>query len=304
MKLHLHKNLRKILLEIRYRYLRWVLPADPGPESSIMPIPPIMGEFPTGPQDRTCIFAACDNGYYGRYAKAFIGSIVNHAPGHPIHVHVINPSTDTLSELEELRAALSNNPLSFSWEKINLDHTEGEETGIYYYTMRFLRLSEFTLATGIPCLCLDIDALLSNAADENFFNQLKNSDIAFLSRFNKFGRNTKLLAGTLFINNTPAGAAYIADVGQEIYRFISAGKLLEKMDQLILYSRYLFARKRYSNLTFMDLAYPVIDLDFTAQGMIWYPKGKSKNEANYVAREQSYTRQMESLLKPKNKIQA
>ncbi len=71
---------------------------------------------------------------------------------------------------------------------------------------------------------------------------------------------------------------------------------MEKMDQQILYRNYLDAKREFPKLVFVDMKYPVIDLNFTADGLIWYPKGQSKNEAKYQSRELGYTKAVEARL--------
>lgn len=280
-----HKNIRRIALDIRFQYLDRVLPRDPAPENQALAIPPLRGDLPRGQTDKVTLFAACDAAYYRKHAKAFIGGICANAPGHPIHLHVINPDGQILSELSALAAVCTETPLSFSWEEVDLEWTRGEETGVYYCTCRFLRLSEFMQNTGSPTLCLDIDALVVSAQTADFLAELIDYDMAFFSRFKKFGNSTKLLAGTLFINQSDAGKYFFSKIGTDVYRYLSAARLLEKLDQQIIYSCYLSTRKQYPNARFRDLAYPVIDLDFTEQGLIWYPKGNSKKEELYSALE-------------------
>jgi hypothetical protein len=296
MRFQLPKKLRKLLLDLRFHYLNRYLSLTSKDGHGGIKIQQAQGDFPRAASNKCTIFASCDSRYYSMYAKAFIGSIMAQAPGHPVHLHIVNPEERILRELGALKQSIPECPISFSWEEVDLSDTEGEEAGIYYYTSRFLRLSQFIAASKTSCLCLDIDALLNNADAGLFFAQLENADIAFYSRFKKFGGSTKLLAGTLFVNNTPAGTNFISNAGRQIDRMISAGYLMEKMDQQILYRNYLDAKREFPKLVFVDMKYPVIDLNFTADGLIWYPKGQSKNEAKYQSRELGYTKAVEARL--------
>ena len=253
MRLQLHKNIRKFLLDLRFHYLNSVQPDASKNGRLAMEIPPVQGRFPKSNGNKCTIFAACDAHYYLKYAKAFIGSIIAHAPGHPLHLHIVNPDEKILQELNNLMEAIPDCPFSFSWEEVNLSHTEGEEASIYYCTIRFLRLYQFMAASQASCLCLDIDALLNGAHVGQFLARLNNADIAFYSRFKKFGGSTKLLAGTLFVNNTPAGTNFITSTGRQIDRMISAGHLMEKMDQQILYRCYLKTKREFPSLVFMGM---------------------------------------------------
>lgn len=296
MRIQLPKNLRKLLLDLRFLYLNHRQSAASNTGRISLGIPSPQGQFPKSAGTKCAIFACCDAGYYNKYAKAFIGSIVANAPGHPVHLHVVNPDARILTELSNLKDATPECAISFSWEEVNLSHTNRDEAGIYYCTIRFLRLYQFIATSHSSCVCLDIDALLNSPHASQFFAQLEYIDIAFYSRFKKFGGSTKLLAGTLFVNNSPAGTSFISNVGKQIDRMISAGHLIEKMDQQILYRSYLKAKKEFKDLKFLDMAYPIIDLDFTVDGLIWYPKGQSKNEAKYKSQEINHTKTIEARL--------
>lgn len=295
MNIVMHKSVRKLLLGLKYWRLNRTLPAYNQSGRAEFTIPELQGTMPDLKGNQTAIYAACDNGYYLKFGRAFIGSIVTHGGDSPVHLHVVNPSQATLAELAQLQQQLRSNALSYTWETADIKHLSGEEPGIYYYSIRFWRMSQFVAASGCACLCLDVDALLQASATQLLVS-LRESDIAFYSRFEKFGGNTKLLAGTLFVNSSTAGKDYVRAVGQQIHRYISAGVLLEKFDQQVLYAEFVRVKRRLPKLAFRSLRYPEIDLDFTAQGIVWYPKGKSKREQDYRIVEKAHRASVDALL--------
>jgi hypothetical protein len=294
LKLPLHKNLRKIVQEFVYLYYDRSLPTDPE-ELNGLPVPALKGLRARVNSDEFTVYASCDSVYYQKYGKSFIGSLVKHMPGYAIHLHIINPDPTALTELAQLDAALSESCISYTWEIVDLAGLQDEERGIYYYSVRFLRFYQFVRDTGCPALCLDIDVLV-NADAGRAIARLRDVDLAFYSRFKKFGSNTKLLAGTLYVNNTSAGRYFLTRTGKQVERFLRARLLIEKLDQQIIYKAYQSTLAAYPDCIFRSLAYPLIDLEFTAQGLIWYPKGQSKKSSKYLELERRFTRRVSESL--------
>lgn len=295
MKIVMHKSLRKLLLSFKYWRLDRSLPPFDDSADPVLAIPELSGTVPESRGDQLVIYAACDNGYYNKFGKSFIGSIISNGGACPIHLHVVNPGDETLGELGRIQSVLGEQMFSFTYEQLNLDHLSGEEPGIYYYSIRFWRMSQFVARAQCRCLCLDIDALLNGDAS-GLLGSLRDTDIAFFSRFEKFGGNTKLLAGTVYVGNSEAGQAYIRQVGEQIYRYIRAGILLEKFDQQVLYAIYTKVLKQFDNLVFRSLRSPEIDLEFRDEGIVWYPKGSSKRQDLYLEKEQACRAHVDKLL--------
>lgn len=283
--MRLHKNLRKIALQIRYRWLDWVLSFRT--KNKLFTVPLIEGDIRPHGTSRPILFAACDSGYFRKYGHAFIGSMATHAPGYPLRLHVYNPTEDDRVVLGNLTGR--SDALDFSWtcENVDLSRLNQELRGIYYYSMRFVRMAEHMKGAGTCCFCLDVDALAVQDLATTL-ESLVQLDIAFFSRFEKFGGNTKLLAGTLFVNCNERATPFMESVASQIQRFIGHGKLLEKFDQQVIYDKFKETSGAFPDLKFEHLGMPVIDTNFTDGGIIWYPKGQSKNVSRYMGMQEKY----------------
>ena len=158
---------------------------------------------------------------------------------------------------------------------------------IYYCSIRFWRMAEFMRHNACKCMCLDIDSVL-NKDNRALTEAMLAADVAFYPRFHKLTGNTRMLGGTLFVNNSAGGHYLIQAVGEQVCRFLIAEKFLDKFDQQVIYDKFRKACKKFPRLAFRSLAYPIIDLEFTPEGTVWYPKGSSKNNADYRKRAQTY----------------
>lgn len=285
------KYLRKTWAPVAYHALASLLPLA----RRVMPrgpLPPVQ-HGPAGGPVPLLLFAAADAVYFERYGRSFIGSLRHNASQAGIHIHLFNPAPGQLDQLATL-AAGSSPHLTYSWENVDLAHLDEEHRGRYYYSVRFVRLAEECAARTVPCWCLDIDALLVRPI-ECMLSGVSDSDLAFYARFDKFGANTKLLAGTLYARPVPDTRRLLADIAARIRSFAQQGWLMEKLDQLVIYDCFSRLRRRSGALRFRPFDANVIDLRFTPGGIVWYPKGGSKHDDRYAARVAAYEAEFDRL---------
>ncbi len=289
----LRKFIRKVSTSLRYRWLDLRLPRL-GTGSPKLALPDIEGTWPSGKDDSLLFFTVADSVYLDRYGRSFMASLLmSHAKMPALHIHVYNPSPDQLGLLNRL-VTYSTLKLSYTWEQVDLQHLDKERKVRYYYSVRFVRLAQVFEKTARPCLCLDIDTLMVGKPSK-LLERVVGADVCFYARFKKFGVNTKLLAGTLYVANTKSAHSLTVAVGQQIQRFVEQGLLLEKLDQLVIYDMFVRHRRK-SDLAFCPFENKIIDLDFTEHGLIWYPKGNSKENLLYRRKKQWYEKEFEKII--------
>ena len=110
---------------------------------------------------------------------------------------------------------------------------------------------------------------------------LDGSDVAFYARFHKIGKSTKLLAGTLFVANSAPGVSLLSDVKNELLYMIEHGFFVDKIDQVVIFGCFQKLKKSDMDFKFNDL-HDFFDMEFTKEGTIWYPKGASKSDRNFL----------------------
>ena len=277
----LYKYTRKAWLSPYFAGLKLWLAVTPRQISTRgIPPPAIQGEIPTGLGASLLFFAAADSHYFDAYGRSFIGSMINSQASPCVHIHLFNPRAEQLDYLERLRHSDERLQLSYTWEDVDFGQLPLLRRGCYYYSVRFLRMAEVVKQARVNCLCLDIDALLVQPV-EQLLAELQDCDIAFYSRFERFGIDTKLLAGTLFVASTGLSSGLLATIGDKIRRFVSRGHILMKLDQIIIYDEFRKIKRRHPELRFKSFDERLIDTRFSSTGIIWYPKGVSKRDALY-----------------------
>gem|GEM_PF-6411730 len=283
------KYAQKCWMLIYYAWLRIRLSLAPGHHRrQAIRLPPVEGRIPARPDTPLLFFAAADHRYFDKYGRSFIGSLLAHQRVPSVHIHLFNPQAKQLEYLQQLATSAPDLRLSYSWEHADLQPLPTPRRGRYYYSMRFVRMDQLMRQTGADCLCLDIDTLLVKPAEE-LMSALRDCDIAFYPRFGRFGIDTKLLAGTLFLRYAPLSVQLLSRIADKISRFIRGGQVLNKLDQIVIYDEFKRFSKRESGLRFKPLDESVIDTGFTDSGIIWYPKGQSKNDALYEEKRRRYS---------------
>jgi hypothetical protein len=274
-----------------YLYYVWLkiwLSITSGGGRRAIHIPDVAGQVPVGLNTPLLFFAAADSRYFEKFGRSFLGSLIEHQTVPSVHIHLFNPQPDQLGYLQRLAASDHRLRLSFTWEQVDLRPLPEDRRGRYYYSVRFVRMAHIARAAAANCLCLDIDVLLVRPV-EQLLAALQDCDVAFYPRFERFGIDTKLLAGTFFIRHASIPDLLLSNIANRISRFVSSGHVLNKLDQIIIYDEYRKLRKQGSGLRFKALDEQVIDTQFTDTGIIWYPKGQSKNDSLYEDERRRYS---------------
>lgn len=276
-----YKYIRKAWLGLYFAILKLWLAVTPGQTSTRGISPPaIQGEMPVDLDASLLFYAAADSRYFDTYGRSFLGSMINSQASPCVHIHLFNPRTEQLDYLQRLKHSDERLQLSYTWEEVDLGPLPLPRRGRYYYSVRFVRMAEVAKQARLNCLCLDIDALLVQPA-EQLLAELQDCDIAFYSRFERFGIDTKLLAGTLFVAHADLPRRLLTVIGDRIRRFLSRGQILKKLDQIVIYDAFRKFKRRHPELRFKPFDDHLIDTCFSSTGVIWYPKGVSKHDTLY-----------------------
>jgi len=283
------KYARKCWMYLYYFWLKiWLTFTPPAGGPRAIRIPDIEGHVPAELNTPLLFFAAADSRYFEKYGRSFLGSLIEHQTLPSVHIHLFNPQPDQLGYLQRLAGSNHRLRLSFTWEQVDLQPLPEARRGRYYYSVRFVRMAHIARAAAANCLCLDIDVLLVRPVAQ-LLAALRDCDVAFYPRFERFGIDTKMLAGTLFIRHAPTPDRLLSNIASRISRFVSSGHVLNKLDQIVIYDEFRKLRKQGSDLRFKALDEQVIDTQFTDTGIIWYPKGQSKNDSLYEDERQRYS---------------
>lgn len=209
---------------------RRALDGLPDADSLLDAFPPLelLDEPPagTGP----ILAVSCDDGYYRRFAVGLLDSVEARAGGGaavPVHVHVVNPSPETLADLARRKRRL---PLGYSREQVNFTGWDDHRRTTYYACIRFLRWHQLMTRWKRPLLHLDADCTL--AGDGAALAALMKGTDAGLLRDSRWrGPTREITVCFASFQPTPRGRAFLALTAAYIGAFLREGRGFWMLDQ-------------------------------------------------------------------------
>ena len=168
-------------------------------------------EVPLQPKqdDRVVILSAADGRYFSRFAPRFVASALDQCGDAPIHMHVVNPTTESKTVLDEIRQ-------QFPWARIGtsrevVDHVAPRP---YYATARFLAAPEVLAAYELPVITVDIDATIIKSALPAL-NDLAGYDVGLMVRPRSRLAYpwTRVSATVAYFSPFASGFKFLFDVG-------------------------------------------------------------------------------------------
>ena len=211
----------------------------------------IEGELPIDP----CIFAAADNKYFLENGPAFVYSIDD--INKPIHIHIINPSTEA-KKLSETLTATTKNKLTISYHSSGVP-TIQEAKSTLFACVRFLVLPEILLSCK-RVMVLDIDCMIMKSFD------FPKTSIGYFPRDYETRKETKVAAGVLYFDVSAI------NITQEIRKEIKKIPMKWYDDQIVL--DQVLSKVPRESVTSFDQTF--MDWDFIEDTTIWTGKGKRK----------------------------
>lgn len=180
----------------------------------------------TGP----LLAVSCDDGYYRRFAVGLLDSVEARAGGGaavPVHVHVVNPSPETLADLARRKRRL---PLGYSREQVDFTGWDDHRRTTYYACIRFLRWHQLMTRWGRPLLHLDADCTL--AGDGAALAALMEGTDAGLLRDARWrGPTREITVCFASFQPTPRGRAFLALTAAYIGACLREGRGFWMLDQ-------------------------------------------------------------------------
>jgi len=238
----------------------------------------LQGELPAAGGEGV-VFAACDDGYYARFATDFLFSAEDTGHPHRIHIHLYAPSAQTLAHIAALRDSLRHTQLTYSWEDDGYERY-GIDSVIYFAAARFIMIHHLLQECRCPILGVDIDGFVHRPLD-GAFDLIGQADVTFHFRFGERRVWRRILAAAVGFNHTPEGLRFC----ERAARCIQASLRLHPdfhTDQTILYHAYRFARRWLPSIRWQHLPLSLVDYDFQDDSFIWTAKGPRKEDASFM----------------------
>ena len=238
----------------------------------------LRGDLPA-PGGEGIVFAACDDGYYARFATDFLFSAEDTGHRHRIHLHLYAPSAQTLAHVAALRQGLQHTQLTYSWEDEGY-RRYGIDDVIYFAAARFIMIHHLLQACRCPVLGVDIDGFIHRPLD-GAFDLIGQADVTLHFRSEERRVWRRILAAAVGLNPTEAGLLFC----ERAARCIQASLRLRPdfhTDQTVLYHMYRFARRWLPLIRWQHLPLSLVDYDFGDDSFIWTAKGPRKDDASFV----------------------
>lgn len=237
------------------------------------------GDLPDRNDPAPVLLAACDERYFRQFGKQLAASCLRLSPATRVHLHLVEPSAETLAALPSVLAQYG--------PRLTISHEDGsrspypEPSKFYYTAARFAVAARLRNLISAPLLVVDVDGLVVNDMSPGFA-ELAPYDVGLLLR-PEFGANyRKVLAGALYLGNSGAAADFANRLADAIALALES-KPRFHVDQLILWFALQHARARDLKLKPLDPRW--IDYEFSRESFIWTTKGARKEQFERLLRE-------------------
>ncbi len=233
-------------------------------------LPEINGTFPDESGAEPVVMSSCDYGYFRQFGPALALSVDQYAPGHDLHLHVINPEPSFDEEIADLKHRLGNTGLTVTTE------TAPGTDRLYFHVIRFVRLCQFMQSSEREFLHLDTDSLVHGALKSTDGID-SDADLSILTRFDTVSFNHKVAIGSLYVRQTPMARHFMRCFGAYLAHCIIENILVWGLDQTAFYVVYRMMTFNGEGVSLAPLPESLCDFDFGKGSDIWAAKGKLKN---------------------------
>ncbi len=236
------------------------------------------------PNSEGIVYAACDPGYFHRFARPFTVSILRYAPQMSVHLHLYQPDEAILRDVEYLTTLLPER-FSASWEggEDNPYDDASPLKFIYYATARFRRMAELAAVARSPIIALDVDTLFRGNPGAAFKALSPEAMGLIIGKPKKWWKPLKIWqrvkAGLVYAPPTEAAARFLKEAAAVMDCQLASAPNYH-VDQTVLY----FMRKycaRYGRAPgFQSLPSSLLDWTFSSDGVIWTAKGSDRKSSS------------------------
>lgn len=218
------------------------------------------------------LLTAVDKGYLG-HAIALARSLDEHAAGHHLLVHLINPDADSIARLQACAGHLRRLHLHVSSEKVRLPAAASKAA--YYASARFLRMAELLEGQdAVPVLALDADALAVGALTLDFSDKSETELCLRRRRSADAGsRHLEVAAGAVWARPTPRARAFMQAVAADLVDAFAKGAAQWFIDQEVL-ARHVDAATAQAKVR--NLKSKFADWNMGPDAVFWMGKGDRK----------------------------
>jgi hypothetical protein len=236
------------------------------------------------------LVTACDSGFV-EHAESLARSLDRFSPGAHLLVHLVNPTQEANSRLEELASELRHTRIHCSREQVRL--TDPTQKRAYYASARFFRLREIMRDDGPPFLVVDADALVVGPIDGDFTSKpeaeicLRRRDLAGTAG-EIVEDHLRVAAGAVWVKSTKRSRQFFDAVVADLTTAFDDGSARWFVDQRVL-GKHVAAATADAQVRNLKTKYA--DWSFRDDSKIWMGKGDRKQfDIRYVLLRESFQR--------------
>lgn len=232
------------------------------------------GGWPDADDRRPVVFAACDEGYFYRFAQHLALSSAARSPGTRVHLHLYEPSPKCLADADELIRRCGGR-VTISREGPDRNPFK-RPMSFYFAAGRFAVASRMRKQIKAPILMVDADGLVANDLVTGFAS-LSSMEAGFILQ----PENTALYRKIL------ASAIYLGTIGDEVQEFFTrladgiglalamAGRY--HVDQIGIHYALQYCHSHNGGPRIEPLGLEWSDYCFDPDSLIWSTKGARKD---------------------------
>jgi hypothetical protein len=240
------------------------------------------------------LFTAADSGYLQRFIEPYLLSARAHVTRPRVHIHLYNPEEKDFELLMSMRGELPDMQITWSheifspeaWETRSSSSDQQSWKSLYICTSRFLAAQAVQQRCGSDILMTDIDILFNGDVTKRFCAP---ADVGLFLRLGERNLCKRTLGGLVYASARPNGRKFLSHVADDISRFLAAGRYWFAFDQLALYRAVLRMPEASRRSHILELTTQDMSFDFSPDGLILVPKGRSRDEGRFAALSKKYS---------------
>lgn len=181
------------------------------------------------------LYLSCDPVYATNFGLPLLCSLREHSPETPVHLHLIDPSSEDTARLVAFCEQLAPLRFALTEERPGLASLPAQDARIYFHAVRFVRFHQALDLYDCPLWMTDVDAI-TQAPLSGLFARLEGNDIALRIRPGRLEPQNQFSACAIGAAPAAPARAYARQVASYIAHFHQRGHLRWGIDQLALYS--------------------------------------------------------------------
>jgi hypothetical protein len=232
----------------------------------------ISGSWPDADDPRPILFAACDAAYYQRFARYLAISSIARSPGTRVHLHVYEPSSGIIADLERLSSRWPDR-LTISHESTGRNPYPGPSK-FYFAAARFGVAARLRESTSAPIVMIDADGLVVRELAKAF-REFGSADAGFIHQTGSVAPYRQILASAIYLGTSPAAQDFFGRLADAI------GLALQDrgqyhVDQIAIHYALQWCVEDARSISLADVNTKWSDSEFAPDALIWSTRGPRK----------------------------